>query len=135
MQRVPTLGCICRSCCDPEQVWVHCVGRWAATLGIVLAVSRAFIAEAGVAFEPELALLEVVAHTHWLPRHWRGRAHTQEVQQQFQELFQFKVRRLFSRCITTSSLTWKTIPRLCPEMIVSPPYRLTCEALSWVSVY
>lgn len=69
--------------------------RWAATLGIVLAVSRAFIAEAGVAFEPELALLEVVAHTHWLPRHWRGRAHTQEVQQQFQELFQFKVQRLF----------------------------------------
>jgi hypothetical protein len=67
------------------------VCRWAATLGIVLAVSRAFIAETGVAFEPELALLEVVAHTHWLPRHWRGRAHTQEVQQQFQELFQFKV--------------------------------------------
>lgn len=70
---------------------VSCEGRWAATLGIVLAVSRAFIAEVGMAFEPELALLEVVAHTHWLPRHWRGRAHTQEVQQQFQELFQFKV--------------------------------------------
>ena len=128
----------------------------------MLAVSRAFIAEAGAAFEPELALLEVpptapchpwavslaqcawgctggvcprasrkfraqenmylrghvetrgnpshavgrilhecrakpltlprqvVAHTHWLPRHWRGRAHTREVQGQFQQLFQFK---------------------------------------------
>ena len=69
-----------------------CECRWAATLGIVLAISRGFIAEQGVAFEPELALLEVVAHTHWLPRHWRGRGHTREVQEQFQQLFQFKVR-------------------------------------------
>ncbi len=57
----------------------------------MLAISRGFIAEQGVAFEPELALLEVVAHTHWLPRHWRGRGHTREVQEQFQQLFQFKV--------------------------------------------
>ena len=57
-----------------------------------LPISRGFIAEQGVAFEPELALLEVVAHTHWLPRHWRGRGHTREVQEQFQQLFQFKVR-------------------------------------------
>lgn len=66
--------------------------RWGAVLGVVLAVSRAFIVEAGVACEPELALLEVVAHTHWLPRHWRGRAHTREVQGQFEQLFQFKAR-------------------------------------------
>lgn len=65
--------------------------RWAAALGVVLAVSRAFITEQGQAFEPELALLEVAAHTHHLPRHWRGRAHTREVQAQFSQLFQFKV--------------------------------------------
>ena len=60
-------------------------------LGVVLAVSRGFITEPGTAFDPELAMLEVVAHTHYLPRHWRGRAHTREVQQQFMALFQFKV--------------------------------------------
>ena len=76
-------------CHDSEAKARGC--RWAATLGIVLAISRGFIAEQGVAFEPELALLEVVAHTHWLPRHWRGRGHTREVQEQFQQLFQFKV--------------------------------------------
>ena len=74
-------------CLDDENLC-----RWAAMLGIVLAVSRAFIQEPGGASEPELALLEVVAHTHYLPRHWRGRAHTREVQQQFQQLFQFKAR-------------------------------------------
>ena len=65
--------------------------RWAAVLGIILALSRAFIQEGGVAFDPELALLEVVAHTHYLPRHWRGRAHTREVHDNFQSLFPFKV--------------------------------------------
>ena len=65
--------------------------RWAAVLGVILAVSRGFITEPGTAFDPELAMLEVVAHTHYLPRHWRGRAHTREVQQQFMALFQFKV--------------------------------------------
>ncbi|KAL3162518.1 hypothetical protein ABBQ32_010175 [Trebouxia sp. C0010 RCD-2024] len=63
---------------------------WAAVLGIILALSRALIQEPGVAFDPELALLEVVAHTHYLPRHWRGRAHTREVHQNFQALFPFK---------------------------------------------
>ena len=60
-------------------------------LGVILAISRGFITEPGTAFDPELAMLEVVAHTHYLPRHWRGRAHTREVQQQFMALFQFKV--------------------------------------------
>ena len=32
----------------------------------------------------------MVAHTHYLPRHWRGRAHTREVQADFEGLFQFK---------------------------------------------
>ena len=33
---------------------------------------------------------QVVTHTHYLPRHWRGRAHTREVQAAFEGLFQFK---------------------------------------------
>ena len=40
---------------------------------MVLALSRAFIIEGGVAFDPEAALADVVVHTHYLPRHWRGR--------------------------------------------------------------
>ncbi len=64
--------------------------RWAAILGVVLAISRAFIQDSSVALDPELALLEVCAHTHYLPRHWRGRAHTHEVQAEFEAMFQFK---------------------------------------------
>lgn len=42
-------------------------------MGMVLALSRAFVIESGVAFDPEVALMDVVAHTHYMPRHWRGR--------------------------------------------------------------
>ncbi|GAB4821600.1 hypothetical protein N2152v2_008646 [Parachlorella kessleri] len=63
---------------------------WVATVGMVLALSRAFIIESSTAFDPEVALMGVVAHTHYLPRHWRGRAHTREVQEQFEALFQYK---------------------------------------------
>lgn len=40
-------------------------GRWAAALGVVLAISRAFIVDdAAAAFHPELAMLEVrVTHS------------------------------------------------------------------------
>jgi len=47
---------------------------WIALLGVVLAVSRSLIVDksAGI-IDPELSLLEVAAHTHYYPRHWRGR--------------------------------------------------------------
>ena len=86
----------CMVCCcfqlqeTASRVQVRC--RWAAVLGIILAVSRGLVQEPGVANDPELVLLEVVAHTHYLPRHWRSRAHTREVHSNFQALFPFKVR-------------------------------------------
>eukprot|EP00887_Chlorella_sp_A99_P005099 scaffold25.g5099.t1 len=65
---------------------------WLAVLGVVLAASRALVVDGAeaAALDPELALMEVVAHTHHLPAHWRGRAHTREVCEQFQALFRFK---------------------------------------------
>lgn len=88
---------------------------WAATLGVVLAVSRAFIIDpATTAFHPELAMLEVVAHTHHMPRHWRGRAHTREVQGAFQELFQFKAALLAEEMLSilaTPFVLYFSLPR------------------------
>lgn len=53
--------------------------------------SRTFINETPVAFDPERAMAELVLHTHYLPRHWRGRAHSAEVQQSVNSMFTFKV--------------------------------------------
>jgi hypothetical protein len=53
--------------------------------------SRAFINDTPVAFDPERAMAELVLHTHYLPRHWRGRAHSAEVQQSVNSMFTLKV--------------------------------------------
>jgi hypothetical protein len=36
-------------------------------------------------------MAELVLHTHYLPRHWRGRAHSAEVQQSLNGMFSFKL--------------------------------------------
>ncbi len=33
-----------------------------------------------MAYDPEQAMTELAAITHHMPRHWRGRAYTEEVQ-------------------------------------------------------
>lgn len=40
---------------------------------------RTQVSDDPVAYDPERAMCEVTYHTHHLPRHWRGRAHTSEV--------------------------------------------------------
>jgi len=58
----------------------HTFVWWGAALGVVVAAARGATGDECPAHDPEAAMLEVVRHTHWLPRHWRGRAHTREVQ-------------------------------------------------------
>eukprot|EP01026_Neomeris_dumetosa_P032471 TRINITY_DN2579_c0_g1_i10.p1 TRINITY_DN2579_c0_g1~~TRINITY_DN2579_c0_g1_i10.p1 ORF type:complete len:639 (-),score=56.33 TRINITY_DN2579_c0_g1_i10:774-2690(-) len=65
---------------------------WLGVLGLVIAASRVFLAEEESPVEnPEIALMLVVKRTHYLPKHWRGRAHTREVKEAFEQLFQFRL--------------------------------------------
>eukprot|EP00775_Hariotina_reticulata_P004154 gene4154-4402_t len=64
---------------------------WLALTGILLTISRSLVNDTPVAFDPERAMAELVLHTHYLPRHWRGRAHSSEVQQAMNSLFTYKV--------------------------------------------
>jgi autophagy-related protein 9 len=58
---------------------------------LLLFSSRSVISDKPVAYDPEAAMAELVTYTHYLPRHWRGRAHSAEVQQAMSSLFTFKV--------------------------------------------
>ncbi|KAI3424722.1 hypothetical protein D9Q98_008111 [Chlorella vulgaris] len=94
---------------------------WVAVVGVVLALSRAFVIESETAFDPEVALMEVVLHTHYLPRHWRGRAHTREVQQEFEALFQYKALLFLeelSSILLTPLLLWFSLPQ-CAGTVLS----------------
>lgn len=94
---------------------------WVAVTGIILAISRAFIEEPGASvFDPELAMMEVVAQTHYLPRHWRGRAHTGEVQAQFESLFQYKATLFFQELtavVMTPILLWSAMPQRAHDIL------------------
>lgn len=57
-------------------------------------------------------MTEVLAHVHYLPDTWRGAAHTDHVQEQFSELFQYKVVYLVQELlspIVTPYLLWNHV--------------------------
>ena len=95
---------------------------WLALLGVLLAISRSLIVEPSTAsFDPGLALFEVAAHTHYMPRHWRGRAHSLEVQDEFQSLFRYRAALFLeelSSVVLTPVLLWFSLPR-CAEAILA----------------
>lgn len=59
-------------------------------LGVIVAISRAFIPDENMVWCPEALMTAVLAHAHYLPDGWRGRAHTSTVRLHFSQLFQYK---------------------------------------------
>ena len=69
---------------DRDLLWVTAVS------GTVLACSRALMATENAVFEPNAIMSKIVAHTHFLPKHWRDAAHKEEVQREFNSFFSLK---------------------------------------------
>jgi len=69
---------------DRDLLWVTAVS------GTVLACSRALIATENAVFDPNAIMSKIVAHTHFLPKHWRDAAHKEEVQREFNSFFSLK---------------------------------------------
>lgn len=97
-------------------------------LGCILAGSRALIGEdeiqrvtQGATIGEEL-LVQVLGHVHYLPANWRGRAHTKQVAEHFQQLFQFRAVYLLFELLS---------PILCPLVL----YSLRSRALDIVDFY
>eukprot|EP00798_Chlamydomonas_sp_ICE-L_P001264 gene1264-32612_t len=84
-----------------------CVGLWA------------LVSDDPVAFDPEREMYEVVKYTHYMPRHWRGRAHTSEVQAAFNALFKPKVLLFFEEMasvILTPFMLYFSLPACAEEI-------------------
>ncbi|KAL4717803.1 hypothetical protein ACJJTC_000952 [Scirpophaga incertulas] len=98
-------------------------------LGCVLAGARALIGEeerlgagcTGPARGEEL-FVQVLGHVHYLPAAWRGRAHTKDVAEHFQQLFQFRAVYILYELLS---------PLLCPLVL----FRLRVRALDIVDFY
>lgn len=101
---------------ERELFWGRQTVWWLALLGVILAASRSLIVmddSSEMNLDPGLALLEVAVHTHHLPSHWHGRAHTLEVQNEFKSAFRYSaslfLEELFS-VIVTPLLLWFSLP-------------------------
>ncbi|KAG8236438.1 hypothetical protein J437_LFUL016965 [Ladona fulva] len=75
---------------DEDVLTVEHVLTAITVLGVIVAISRAFIPDENMVWCPESLMTAVLAHTHYLPDGWRGRAHTSTVRSQFSQLFQYK---------------------------------------------
>ena len=84
-------------------------------LGITVTIARAFLPDENLVWCPETLLTAVLAHTHYRPDSWRGRAHTLATRAQVAQLFHLKVtlilEELISPLLTPFILYFRMRPR------------------------
>ncbi|PIN23106.1 Integral membrane protein [Handroanthus impetiginosus] len=71
----------------------HIFGRnlfwYAAVFGTITALSRAAMVDELLVLDPQGAMSQVVQHTHYMPKRWRGKENTETVRLEFETLFQY----------------------------------------------
>ncbi|XP_066058563.1 autophagy-related protein 9B isoform X2 [Chamaea fasciata] len=84
-------------------------------LGLVVTVARSFIPDEHAVWCPEQLLQRVLAHVHYLPEHWQGRAGRAETRVEMAQLFQYKavfiLEELLSPLVTPLILIFAFPPR------------------------
>lgn len=94
-----------------------------AIFGSVVTVARAFLPDENLVWCPETLLTAVLAHTHYRPDSWRGRAHTQATRAQVAQLFQYKLVHILEELVS---------PLLTPYILY---FRMRPRALDIVDFY
>ena len=68
----------------------HSVTFWLGILGALLAILHSFIPEENTVLDRSSEFRDVVKHIHYFPDHWKGKEHSLDVYDEFNQLFQFK---------------------------------------------
>ena len=88
--------------------------------GTIWAVARGAVPEENLVFDPEFALSNVIEYTHYLPGHWRGRLHSNEVRTEFALLYQMKVVIFLEEILSiifTPFILWFSLPKCSDQLI------------------
>ncbi|ESZ94097.1 putative mitochondrial carrier protein [Sclerotinia borealis F-4128] len=88
--------------------------------GPLWAITNGMIPDENLVFDPEYALRNVVEYTHYMPNHWQGRLHSDEVKREFSSLYQLKLGIFFEEVfsiIITPFLLWFSLPK-CADQII-----------------
>lgn len=88
--------------------------------GTILAITRALIPDVLNAHDPTRLMNEIIEYTHYLPKHWRGRFHTEKVHREFSSMFDYKFVILFQELVSVAFTPFVLIFSLpqCTDKIV-----------------
>jgi autophagy-related protein 9 len=64
---------------------------WLGALGVVWKVARGLVPPDDIVFDPEMWLHQVMEHTHYCPKTWENRFHTDEVRQEFSTFYKLEL--------------------------------------------
>jgi len=93
---------------------------WLTIFSLLLAVSRSFIPPRNMTNKSNEVMKDIVAYTHFMPEHWKGRCHTRSVIQEFEFFYRSKISMLLLEIVsvfTTPFVLLFTLPN-CSERIV-----------------
>ncbi|RPB29502.1 APG9-domain-containing protein [Terfezia boudieri ATCC MYA-4762] len=93
---------------------------WIGILGTVIAVARGMIPEEKLVYDPEEAIKYVINYTHYMPNEWNGKLHSDEIKQDFMQLYGLKVMIFFEELlsvITTPFVMWFSL-YYCSDKII-----------------
>ncbi|PLB50239.1 autophagy protein Apg9 [Aspergillus steynii IBT 23096] len=88
--------------------------------GSIWAFARGVVPEEANVFDPEYALLEVINFTHYLPNHWKGRLHSDDVRRDFATLYQVKIVIFLEEILSmifTPFILWFSLPKCSDRLI------------------
>ena len=92
-------------------------------LGTIFAATRSSKTtgtEDNMIFDPEYALTAVIKFTHYMPAHWKGRLHSDEIRRDFAQLYQMRVVLFLQEVLSiiiTPFVLWFSLPK-CSERII-----------------
>ncbi|KAM3070139.1 autophagy protein atg9 [Clarireedia jacksonii] len=88
--------------------------------GPLWAITNGMIPDENLVFDPEYALRNVVDYTHYMPNHWEGRLHSDEIKREFSTLYQLKVVIFVEEVLSiiiTPFMLWFSLPK-CSDQII-----------------
>ena len=100
----------------PERTVLFYLG----VFGTIWAVARGNVPEDNLVFDPEYALSNVTEYTHYMPSHWKGRLHTNEVRTDFTQLYQMKVYIFLEEVLSiilAPLVLWFSLPKCCDRLV------------------
>ncbi|KAH3680943.1 hypothetical protein WICMUC_000086 [Wickerhamomyces mucosus] len=107
--------------------------------GTIWAVSHGAIPEEYQVFDSETSLKKVAYFTHFLPDHWEGKYHTEEVRNEFCEFFNLKAISLIreiASLIMTPFILWFSLPKSSDRIVdFFREYSVHVDGLGYVCTF